>query len=326
MDDRVAFAWPVPDAPYRLVDLDYESPSVMRGTYLTTGVTKEYASFRARWYEPLVQHSGLFREFADLESEETIVRFASSYGALGGQLRQDIFVSPAERADHPVLCDGELLKRWWSEIRAMRDAIQLWEWVRAEDVDSLAGYLAPREIDLNQVPIGALPFEEANKRYPRTLLGSESRLARYARFAPGDVLGPALAAVQDEINIRLEYETAGLLLWDPSERQHTLRIVPRSLRGALWLQLARAVEGNKEFRQCSACQRWFELDPRVARRDRHFCSGTCRTQAYRNRQLQAQQLHEQGVPLNQIASRLVTDVETARGWINRARRGKQRRG
>ena len=44
------------------------------------------------------------------------------------------------------------------------------------------------------------------------------------------------------------------------ERARTeLKLVPGSLLGGLWLQFARAIEGNRVYRECRECGRWFEF-------------------------------------------------------------------
>ena len=58
---------------------------------------------------------------------------------------------------------------------------------------------------------------------------------------------------------------------------------PDSLIGLLWYQLAQAVEGNEEFRQCDDCTTWFRVAPQVARKSRLYCSDACRSRAYRKR-------------------------------------------
>src|SRR5206468_8187324 len=105
---------------------------------------------------------------------------------------------------------------------------------------------------------------------------------------------PALMHVQESVNGRLGAMASPGLRWDAESGRMALELVPRGLLGALWLQFALAVGGNKEFRQCGQCNTWFELSPETSRTNRLFCSGACRTRAHRLRQEQARAMRRQG--------------------------------
>ncbi len=87
------------------------------------------------------------------------------------------------------------------------------------------------------------------------------------------------AVVNAHLTTRVDTE----LLIDPRSGQPVLFAMPTSLIGAMWLQLAQAVDGNKDFRQCVSCRAWFELAPDKARADKLYCSQACRSRAYRTR-------------------------------------------
>jgi hypothetical protein len=93
--------------------------------------------------------------------------------------------------------------------------------------------------------------------------------------------------------------------------------VPEGLVGAIWLQFARAVERDSQFRQCAECQIWFELAPGTARSDKLYCSTPCRTKAYRKRQAEAVRLRGEGRSIEDIARQLENDPDTVRSWIAR---------
>src|SRR5262245_21200426 len=82
---------------------------------------------------------------------------------------------------------------------------------------------------------------------------------------------------------------AGLSLFDlgaadsGSAVRPAMPLVPVTLAGAVWLQLAQAVVEQKAFRACLSCRRWFELVPELNRTSRHYCSEACRSRAYRAR-------------------------------------------
>ncbi len=61
-----------------------------------------------------------------------------------------------------------------------------------------------------------------------------------------------------------------------------LRIEPLTLISAMWLQLARAFTGDKQFVACKFCRRMFEIstDQTGFRSHREFCTDSCKTKDY----------------------------------------------
>ncbi len=101
-------------------------------------------------------------------------------------------------------------------------------------------------------------------------------------------------------------------------------IGPNNLLGAMWLQLATAVEEDKRFRKCPArsCPVvWFEVStgPLGVRDDAEFCSARCRHTAYRDRKTAARRLQRDGVSVKEIAGRFGITVAQARGWLRKPR-------
>jgi hypothetical protein len=78
--------------------------------------------------------------------------------------------------------------------------------------------------------------------------------------------------------------------WLPDSGEHSYRLAlePQTLVGALWLQAAMHISGQKEIRECAAsgCGNIIESsrDGRSGRRvDARFCSDACRARMYRMR-------------------------------------------
>jgi hypothetical protein len=86
--------------------------------------------------------------------------------------------------------------------------------------------------------------------------------------------------LQRIVNEQLQPHTSVQLLMDRGGRLRR-RSVPRDLLGCFWLQLARAIDGERDYRQCP-CGLWFELGP-TSRPDRLFHSNACRQAHYRER-------------------------------------------
>ncbi len=137
-----------------------------------------------------------------------------------------------------------------------------------------------------------------------------------ARFRPGELAGPAMHYIQRQINEKLkEHNVTSRLLWDSRHTRLGLHIVPRSLIGRIWLQFARAIDGNRAFRRCQDCRKWFEVTPHVTRTDRIFCSPTCKASAHRGKIAEARRLFARGVSPREIARQLASTTDKVEGWV-----------
>ena len=96
-----------------------------------------------------------------------------------------------------------------------------------------------------------------------------------------------------------------------------LRLAPMTLLAAMWLQLAMAVAGNKNFVKCRFCERQIEISTAESgfRTNRQFCSQSCKTKDARKRKRTALQLAAKGVPVDQIAKKTATKPTTVRRWL-----------
>jgi hypothetical protein len=122
--------------------------------------------------------------------------------------------------------------------------------------------------------------------------------------------------VQTTIDFEIGYDRA-LVVFDEDHKLGglALQVKPNSLLGALWIQFALAVAGNKKYRACATCRQWFELSPQIARTSKLFCSEACRSQAYRNRKEKAHLLAAEGKTFKQIAEELGSDLKTVQEWL-----------
>lgn len=310
-DAVFGFRWGVAEKGYRWVKARFlELPSSRaysaRPDWLLT------VGGRGKWntYLPLQDHPALFQEFKALEpNRETILAFASRYGFLG----HSVVFSVGRHL-------GERWTFWRAEITAMREAVALWNLVRAKKKNTAELSRFFRwEGDHHDHLVYRDP--ERPGRY-RILTSPQVEPELLAQCRKGDGVWPATVYVQWLINEHLVDRVSPRLLRDLKARRLGLYFVPRTLLGAMWLQLARAVDGNKEYRRCQrdGCEKLFEvsLDGTGSRADRRYCLGACRAWVYRHRK-KTRQLAAQGVPLREIARRLVTDLETIRGWVGKSR-------
>jgi hypothetical protein len=91
---------------------------------------------------------------------------------------------------------------------------------------------------------------------------------------------------------------------------------PRNLLGAIWVQFGEAVREGKEYRPCPECGNDFEVAPGLARSDKHYCSGPCRSRAFRAQVTAAKELRAAGKSVKQIAKRLGAEEKSVEGWLS----------
>ena len=310
------FQWTVPDAGYEVTAARFRLPNNKRSAKKDTFLIERIApdSPTVTRYSPLVHETGLFREFASLRptDEKAIVGFANKFGWLGADPIYVHRTYPSSKMPLSSLSSafGERITAWQSGVSTMKHLADLWDRAQERDHPGLTEFIRWDDDGRRVRYEGPLGFSTiAADNYPTDFLG-------YLRV--GDLIQPTLDFVRKNINKRLErHGTKSRLLWDPHYRRQSLHVIPDSLIAALWLQFARAVEGDKQYRQCEQCKRWFEVAAEV-REDAKFCRNACRSKAYRERQKEARKLHSGGLSLKKISQRLDSDLKTVRGWVKRS--------
>jgi hypothetical protein len=226
-------------------------------------------------YEPLLEHPALFRVFVGTDpTEEGVLAFANTYGRLGeGGLHTEAFDS------------AEPLATWTDAIATMRGVVETWDAAVAGD-DGLLGELIrwDEERGLHRL---------TEDGQPQHLLDLSGKLQvdlvntgmRNREPTPEQRRIAAMNFVQAEVSRQLARAAPPALLWYDNHTRLRLHLKPETLLGALWLQFAQAISGNKAFRQCVVCGTWYELDSETARKKKNYCSDACRSKAYRDRKL-----------------------------------------
>lgn len=308
------FAWNVAVDGYRWINVDgFEEP-------ILTDAIPLGGEFEARRYFPLRDHSGLFREFADTEpTKEGFLAFANRYGLLG-----EWELISLDSNGPPLAGTGERISLWHKELYALKRALELWDFIRDGDLAGLATRIYWRSLD--DVVYSDHPEGPTGKELPgrpgfgfthQVIANSNVNSELLERFRPGDLVQPAQYYVQKTVNDHLKGRVSPRLLWTKKRTRLALFFVPQSLIGALWLQFALAIDGNKDYRRCEECRSWFEVSPEGARTTRVYCSTACRVRAYRRRIAQAKQMFEEGKSIGEIARLLDSDEETVRGWVGK---------
>ena len=258
---------------------DLDKPR-LKGRFLTAGIPVKMP-IQVRAYDPL-QERGLFRTFADLQpSEPTILDFANRYGLLGFKMRM-IPVAPGPKPGSHLVGAGELLNDWKAAVTEMQESVSIWDSVQQRDASRLQQLFSWIPEDQG------VRYHQASPDLPKAVGGewliTQNEPELFSRFAPGDLFGPALLFIQRRINTKLvEYSVTARLLWNPGYSRLSLHFVPSSLLGCLWLQFAQALDGDRKYRQCPDCRRWFEFTSHASRKDKVFCSPTCKASAHRKK-------------------------------------------
>jgi hypothetical protein len=256
-------------------------------------------------YLPFAEFSALFRDFADTATTpEGILAFANQYGLLGFPPRRALV--PSDQPKMFVMIKGEMLKDWIQQIQAMRNATTLWDMIRSDKRADLAKIISWQQSREERVA-GWYHGIQLIPGVPDTCTSD-------------DVITPALSLLRNWINDFLVTTVSPRMQFEPARRELGLRLLPSTLLAALWLQLARAVSGNRDFHVCKKCGRWFELsnlqsEHRTVRR--LFCTDACKSADYRDSKKKAQELSAQHRSPKQIADELGKSVERVKAWTKK---------
>jgi hypothetical protein len=247
----------------------------------------------------------LFRTFAETAPTRPGVKaFADRYGALGLEPEEVRIVGDK----HEWTAHGERLSGWEREIRAMREAVHLWDaarhrlpslsrlvrWARgvsSEHQQQVRAELQRVGLTPEAVAASMRQVHQLQSTYAHVEVlqhdGRSSGLVMHPAdmnvpMQPDDLSLAGWTVLLTRVTLRLN-AIAVALIWNPVEGEPILQLRPQSLLDALWLQLARAITGNREYRQCAnpKCCKWFE----VTGERRIYCPDrpSCKVEAWRER-------------------------------------------
>ena len=284
-------------------------------------------------YRPLRDQPGLFHRFADLEpTAAAILPFANRFGLLtGGEQAVRPPWDPQPVATEPSLDElttwrgddtailiaagkllpAESLLLWTHQIMRMKAAVQLFDALRGTDPD--------------ETIIRLLNLKEWNPTEPTetSYLGFPIRIPKVSDRVPF-ATGLLESFIDDAFSKRVSHHWADRGLVPLRFMDGALKAEPPNLLGAMWLQLAVAVEEGKQFKRCPGrgCGLvWFEKSTATTgkREDAEFCSPSCRHTAYRDRKAKARELFKASdgsrAAIRRIAKTLNTDDDKVRGWV-----------
>lgn len=266
---KAGFQWC--DAGYVDVDPDFDGDVVRVAGYLLRTdrylIPADQFPVEDKTYELFTEHPGLFRTFASLRATENeILNFGNKFGWLGFPtiiVDAENLPEREESDDDPIWEEvlegwhiyqrdgsrphpefyGESLGQWTARIGEMRDAIRIWEPLRAK---------------------------KPNR---------SNRPERHS--STSDDVAPGWTLLRGVVNFHLRYRGAPQLTDGRSGPQ--LQFQTSKLLESLWLQFARAVEGDKDYDRCPRCGNYFEIGPSAGRKGKVYCSDACRMAAHRKR-------------------------------------------
>jgi hypothetical protein len=220
-----------------------------------------------------------------------------------------------------------LLVTWLHQLNDMQRLVALWDLLRNEDRERLAPHIQWRKDGKKGLSV-RFDSHPGSGKGDGPALGFHRRRALVAsrdtwpelleRCEVNDPILPAWAYLQAELDEHLHHtadQMAAEAAWDPKRGRPALRFLAPTVLGAVWSQFADAVSNDRTFSRCRECGKWFEVAPEVARAHRRFCSNSCRSKAYRERQERARRLYTSGKSFEAIAEELDSDVATVRKWV-----------
>ena len=284
-------------------------------------------------YSPLLEETALFLNFSALEScRSSFTDFARKFGRLG--------FAEAEIEDTETPGFAENLRAWEDFHDWTQWTIRGWRAAQSKDEDAATEYLnwASNKVKSNSQRIPLRSFRDGIRVGVPCLSGAWNNgsftewvdaVSVYETFGKKwSSLSGLLIYIAQDLSVRLQAMTiprldSGMLFsghekWADGEFQPRFSLQPKTLAGALTLQISRAFIESKQYRQCRNCSKWFELAPGVNNSSREHCGRQCQNQNYRKRVAFAQELFEGGTDVETIADMMETNIETVRGWIERS--------
>ena len=253
-------------------------------------------------YRPLRDEEGLFERFARLGDEaEGFIAFARAYGDL-----DDARLPVAPLVEGSNIALGRPLEEWRAHRRILGFAVDLWDAVREDRAEALVGrelvvsdlpeaqerwayeqgperveaaVLAPIGREVHELWLSRPHLAEAEEYHEAVGVSYQTPIAYLERrnLSPKAVARAALAQLVSTYCADLS--VAMVVATSPgAPLRMTFQVT--SLIAAMWLQLALAIDGEREYRPCPVCGRWW--DATRARSDKLTCSDRCRKSRQRD--------------------------------------------
>ncbi len=277
--------------------------------------------------------AALFRTFAELVpgDKNAIAKFRTSF-SINDDDATVVNIDSGEKVDVATRESLEALRRqrekvdWGDEVLAMSRCIHLWQEMQAEDAQKkLAPYIkwqSDPSLGLVVLYDGSSDPDPRARRSATEVIASEKESPDLIlKIGGGDRIGPASIYIERTINIRIKSGIVPGMFATVAERtlgkakpaKLSLERIPCDFLATVWLQLAEAIDRDRQYAHCKECGLWFEKSCAKTHADRKFCSDSCKVDGYRKRKKACQYVAE-GKPLREIAKLMNTDMETIKRW------------
>ena len=213
--------------------------------------------YKSRTYEPL-KVPNLYEVFAQTETDKVgVMAFVKEYGLLG------------ETAYSEAIGKCESILFWQQEILAVRRVLQIQDLIESSEEVQLAAFRWPDRDEYEILLIGATRMGAIggilHMKPPQSHI--EAWLLRV------HLLIEINANVADRLRVELLFDKETLLL-QPSYS-------PKTLIGAIWLQVFHRFAAGEAWKRCIVCERF--LDIQSVRADAQYGSKACKQKALRQR-------------------------------------------
>jgi hypothetical protein len=322
-DERFPIFWYIPQGGFH-----WEEPDGLKGAgrrLVTNGTVSE------RSYQPMVEEPLLYRKLARIAPTESGVQdFANKFGCLGFHLphvgshsignSNVAFGDPLPDIDWGSMDlavtwneAGEFLGEWKRVIGVVKDLLGLWDSIRLPG-STASETLSSADTDAGSADSGIPEPYSAfwYQMYWDLLYRLNTQLAKH--------VAPGLLSIGDADRPRLY-------------------TVPKNLAGVVLLQLARAIDGNREIRKCMVCGKEFEISRHIGneryteeihRSHTQYCGRNCRQRAYRLRRRAIVELCDRGKTTEEIINETGFRDDTVEAcveeWTSKGGKVRRKRG
>lgn len=290
-NEAVQFVWARPDPPLQIVmaqELDLlTGEKRRRQRYLTAKLSP--GDKMGPVYEPLKKEPALFKNFAHTPATEAeVLEFANTYGSLLGGGGTFIVADGESNAWR-----GEPFSLWVKEIHAVACWLRLWMMLRTKDKETVKEHIRWKGADT--VMYASDPGMHSKEWWGKPKAHEHVFTARredlsvpFKTFSRPDVLKPGWYFLEEGLNRALAVEGKGA---SPRMRRRPrgrlgVFFIPHGLLGAIWLQLAYAIDEGRTPLRCGYCGKTFMVGKGEARRSRKYCSDSHRVMAHQKRKKQ----------------------------------------
>jgi hypothetical protein len=256
----------------------------------------------------------LFLEFAalDPESDTDILAFANAHGLLGIRAPLGVIAAGKERPEDRII--GELKSDWGICIRQMKKATEIWMAVKTQNMELLSErihWAGPRHVEYVGLERKARSSQKPFRDSETIILPGD-----HPELKQSDVIGRSYAWLLNTVNANLSTHVAYRLLRIRGSEDIGTFPLPINLAGAMWFKLAGVIATFSSIRSCDVCGKPMVIAPGGYRSNRRTCSDACRIRIYDARKHEARRLHQDKMPIKDIAIHLDTSIAQIQKWID----------